>query len=374
MKALNDRDIAVIIPARNEAERIGACLTALAGQCAGRVSIVLVVNNTIDFTKEIAESTARQHGLALEVLDCQLPSDQGVGTARRLGCDHAMKVMPRLRYVLTTDADCIVAPDWICRNIAHMREVDAVCGKIGLIEEEAGILDGMDRGLATNEGAYKDLVQQFYAQHAEGCDDIAGTHGEAAGASLAFRAKAYSAVGGFDPVKCGEDRRIVRKLRSSSHTVLHADDVLVRASCRLTGRAAGGMSDALKARITGTDYLIDDCLPAASWLVTNADAGTLGVWPPRVPAEGRVHVRDLPRNIERLTQFQSLRRLAKAAVKPASANEVPLSRLGPHLSDRGSAIVPADPKLQRCIPRKAVASPNSRIETLAFASIERNVE
>lgn len=374
MKYPNTRDIAVIIPARNEAERIGACLTAIAGQCADRVSIILVVNNTTDFTKEIAESTARQHCLALEVLDCQLPSDQGVGTARRLGCDRAIQVMRHPQYVLTTDADCIVAPDWISRNIAHLREVDAVCGKIGLIEEEAGILDRMDRGLATNEGAYRDLVQQFYAQHADGYDDIAGTHGEAAGASLAFRAKAYRAVGGFDPVKCGEDRRIVRKLRSFGHAVRHADDVLVRASCRLTGRAAGGMSDALKARITGTDYVIDDCLPAASWLVANADAGTLGVWPPQVPPEGRVHVRDLPRNIERLTQFQSLRRLAKAVVMPALANEVPLSHLGAHLSDRGSAIVPADPKLQRCIPRKTVASPHSQIETLALANIERNVK
>ena len=101
---------------------------------------------------------------------------------------------------------------------------------------------------------------------------------------------------------------------------------------------------------------------------------TLGVWPPQVSAEGRVHVRDLPRNIERLTQYQSLRRLAKAAVMPASANEVPLSHLGAHLLDRGSAIVPADPKLQRCIPRKAVASPHSQIETLALASIERNAK
>lgn len=374
MKSPDTRDIAVIIPARNEAERIGACLTALAGQCGNRVSIILVVNNTTDFTEKIAEYTACQLGLALEVLDCQLPSDQGVGTARRLGCDHAIQVVRHLQYVLTTDADCIVAPDWISRNIAHLSEVDAVCGKIGLIEEEAGILGGMDRTLATNEGVYRNLVQQFYAQHAEGCDDIAGTHGEAAGASLAFRAKVYRGVGGFDPVKCGEDRRIVRKLRSFGHAVRHADDVLVRASCRLTGRAAGGMSDALKARTTGTGYLIDDCLPAASWLVANANAGTLGVWPPQVTAEGRVHVRDLPRNIERLTQFQSLRRLAQATVMPASTNEEPLSHLGAHLSDRGSAIVPADPKLQRCIPRKTVASPHSQIETLALASLERNVK
>ena len=36
------KDTAVIIPARNEAERIAACLTALAPQCNARVRVVVV--------------------------------------------------------------------------------------------------------------------------------------------------------------------------------------------------------------------------------------------------------------------------------------------------------------------------------------------
>lgn len=319
------RDIAVIIPARNEAERIGACLTALAGQCAERICIVLVVNNTTDDTIEIARSVAHQHGLVLDVLCCLLPPEQGVGTARQIGCDHALRVMPGLQYVLTTDADCLVAHDWVRRNIAYLQDIDVVCGKVNLIDEEAGILDAMDHVLATNEGTYRALVQQFYAQHAEGCKDIDGTHGEAAGASLGFRADVYRAVGGFDPVKCGEDRHIVRALRRAGHSVRHADDVIVRASCRLTGRADGGMSDALNARITGTDYLIDDCLPAASWLLKNVADGMLDVWPPLVPFTDRVRVRDLPKNIARLEQFQSSRRSAQAAAMPASTKEEPSS-------------------------------------------------
>ncbi len=325
MKLADAKDIAVIIPARNEAERIAACLAALSDQCADRVSIVLVVNNTIDDTVEIARNTAHHHGLSLEILyRCLLP-EEGVGTARRIGCDHALQSMPQLRYLLTTDADCIAARDWIDRNIAHLQEADAVCGKIELIESEASILEGMDRALATNEGEYRNLVQQFYAQHALGCDDITETHGEAAGASLAFRVKSYLDIGGFPRVKCGEDRRIIRNLRSSGHSVKHANDVVVRASCRLMGRAAGGMSDAIMARITGTDYLIDDCLPSASWLVTNADSGTLGVWPPLVPNADRVHVRDLPLNIGRLKEFQSWRRSVSAVTPTASAEVTSIS-------------------------------------------------
>ncbi|WP_138935428.1 glycosyltransferase [Roseovarius arcticus] len=302
MRDDTSKNIAVVIPARNEAERIGACLAAFAGQIE-RTTIILVINNTIDATAERARDTAAQYDLDLTVLDCALNPADGVGAARRIGCDHAMRQMRHLRYMMTTDADCIVAADWIACNARHLESVDAVCGRIDLIESEKGILSEMDLVLATNEGRYRALVQTIYAKYAEESADLIGTHGEAAGASLAFTPAAYVAVGGFERNENGEDRRIVRALRSSGYRVSHADDVIVRASCRLDGRAVGGMSDALKARIDGTDYLVDDCLPAAEWLVSGARAGTLGVWPPLVPAEGRVHVQDLPRNISTLEAF-----------------------------------------------------------------------
>ena len=302
------KDVAVVIPARNEAERIGACLAAFAGQ-GDRATVILVINGTTDATAKIAHDVAARHNLDLVVIECTLNPGDGVGAARRIGCDHAIRNMRQLRYLMTTDADCVVAPDWIARNVRHLETFDAVCGKIDLIESEKGILSEMDLGLATNEGRYRALVQRIYGEHATDPADICGTHGEAAGASLAMRPEAYLAAGGFEASGTGEDRRIVRVLRTSGYRVLHADDVLVRASCRLDGRAIGGMSDALKARIEGTDYLVDDCLPAANWLVNSARAGTLGVWPPQVPAEGRVHVRDLPRNISTLEAFFKSRHL-----------------------------------------------------------------
>lgn len=323
------KDTAVIIPARNEEARIGACLIALARQDAARVTVILTVNDTTDRTAEVARDTAHCHGLHLVVLERTLAPVQGVGTARRIGCDHALRNMPELRYIVTTDADCIVAPDWIARNRAHLERVDAVCGKIGLIAEEAGILDGMDRHLATLEGTYRKLVQQFYERHAPGGADVAGTHGEAAGASLAFIKAAYLAVGGFAPMKCGEDRRIVRALRSAGHRVHHADDVTVQASCRLNGRAGGGMSDALKARIGRLDYMIDDCLPPADRLVRHAVRKTLGPWPPQVPTRLRLKVRDLPHHIRILENYRNSDRLTSVSNAPAGA--LPSPDLGrPH--------------------------------------------
>jgi len=338
------KDTAIVIPARNEEARIGACLTALAGQ--GNAMVILVVNNTTDRTGSVARDIAARFGLDLTVLERTLPSYAGVGTARRIGCDHALQTMPALRYLLTTDADCIVAPDWIARNLAHLQTVDAVCGKVDLIQAEADILDGMDPHLATLEGTYRALVQDIYARHAPGCADISGTHGEAAGASLALSKAAYLAVSGFAQVRCGEDRRIVRELRTASYKVRHADDVKVQASCRLTGRAVGGMSDALMARISGMDYLVDDCLPSANWLVRHAARKTLGPWSPHVPARFRLHVQDLPRHIEILENFENSERLISASIVPAAAT--PCSHLGMPAPDKGSAIPLADPDLQTC--------------------------
>jgi len=347
MTAPTSKDIAIIIPARNEAERIGACLRALNGQFASRVRIILVLNNTDDETHEIALETASSLSLDVKILERVLMSEEGVGSARRIGCDYAIGHLPHLRYLLTTDADCVAAPDWVSRNIDLLQSADAVCGKIELLASEKGVLDGMNPALATNEGQYRKLVQTVYARYAPRSADIDGTHGEAAGASLAFRKTAYQSIGGFEAIKCGEDRQIIRAMRLSGRRVLHTDDAVVYASCRLTGRAVGGMSDALKARIEGTDYLVDDCLPGADWLVANARMGTLGVWPPIVPESGRVHVRDLLRHIQTLNSFVSLIQvpIAEAAV-PATTEGRASSQSAALRYRRGPTCVPAGPTSQ----------------------------
>lgn len=346
MTRASTNDIAIIIPARNEEDRIGTCLMALAEQSTARASVILVVNNTTDRTSEVAHDIATRLDLYLTLLTRTLGSHEGVGSARKIGCNHALQAMPSLRYLLTTDADCIVAPDWIGRNLAHLETVDAVCGKVDLIADEADILDGMDRHLATLEGTYRKLVQDIYAGYAPGCSDIGGTHGEAAGASQAFSKEAYLAVGGFAPIVCGEDRRIARDLRTAGYKVRHADDVKVQASCRLTGRAVGGMSDALKARISGMDYKVDDCLPPADWMIKHATSNTLGSWPGHVPAHSRLSVQDLPLHIELLKKFRNSAQEIFAS--SASVVAVPNSHPGISAPDRGSAIVSADPNLRTC--------------------------
>ncbi len=194
MSPITIKDIAIIIPARNEEGRIVTCLSALAGQCRARVTVILAVNNTSDRTIDTARDTAARHGLHLAVLERALSANQSVGTARRIGDDHALQNTPDLRYLLTTDANCIVAPDWIARNIANLKTVDAVCGKVDLTAGEADILESM-------AGIYRQLVQDIYARRSPGCADIGGIGGSP-------RKWAFPAQGGQGP---GQNIEICRR-------------------------------------------------------------------------------------------------------------------------------------------------------------------
>lgn len=156
-----------------------------------------MINNTTDATARVARRQAARCGLDLTIVQRSLDPGEGVGAARRIGCAAALRGMPGLRHILNTDADCIAAPDWVARNLAHLQRADAVCGRIEPISSEAEVLAQMDPVAARNEGIYAALVREFHARHAPHCAHLGGTHGQAAGASLAVTRAAYLAAGGF---------------------------------------------------------------------------------------------------------------------------------------------------------------------------------
>lgn len=233
----------VVIPARNEAARIASCLGALGRQGA---DLLVVANNCTDATAQIAAA----HGAA--VLDCHIAAG-GVGAARRLGLAEAMRMAAGegtdLRAVLTSDADCLVAPDWLEANLRHLDAgAAAVCGWVLPIAEEHALLPPLLLHRAALEDRFLDLKVALELR----LTGSAG-HERTPGASLAFQPEAYTAAGGFDPVPAHEDRAIILRLKALGLPVVHARDVVVRASCRLEGRAPEGMAAALRERATDPD-------------------------------------------------------------------------------------------------------------------------
>ncbi len=315
---------AIIIPARNEAARIGDCLAALAAQDRAGFAVVLVANGCTDDTVRVAQSVAATTELRVEIVEPTLPAGAGVGTARRIGCAYALNTWTNLTALLMSDADCRVASDWVVRNLSHLEHAAGVCGKVEPSADEISVLDDIDALPAEMEARYEWLVTTIYRHYCPGPCGLAGDHGAAAGASLAFRPDAYRSIGGFADMAVGEDRDIVRRLKKAGHGVWHAGDVRVSASCRLDGRARGGMAAALRMRVEHRDYLIDDSLPPAAKLLADATAGRLGPWPLQVDSEDRLKASELAPHItclERATRTLPALTLAlNAAGRPQDGN------------------------------------------------------
>ena len=229
----------VVVPARDEAERIGACLAALRGQGA---DALVVANNCADGTADLAAQAGAM------VIDCTTVHG-GVGAARRLGAAEGLARMHNPCALLTTDADCLVASDWVAANLRHLDAgAAAVCGLVLPIpEEHAALPAGLLR-----RAALEDRFLVLKAQLEERLTGCAG-HEQTPGASLAFRPEAYWAASGFDPMPTQEDRLIILRLKALRLSVIHAREVTVCASCRLEGRAPGGMAAALRERSADPD-------------------------------------------------------------------------------------------------------------------------
>lgn len=112
---------AVAIPARDESAFIGPCLAALAAQTLAADSILLLLNNTLDGTAEIARRAASHLPGRLHVEEITLAAHQAnAGHVRRLAMDRAAALAGPQGAILTTDADTRVPPDWIERNLSWL--------------------------------------------------------------------------------------------------------------------------------------------------------------------------------------------------------------------------------------------------------------
>lgn len=287
----------VVIPARNEADRIEGCLQALAGQEA---DVLVVANNCTDATANLAS------GSGAAVIDCSI-ADGGVGAARRLGAAVGLRQMTTPRWLMTSDADCLVAPDWVATNIAYLEDgAAAVCGMVHPIATEHAALPQALLRRAALEDRFLDLKAQLEAR----LTGKAG-HEQTPGASLAFNPSAYAAAGEFVPMPTHEDRAIILQMKSLGLPVVHARDVVVQASCRLEGRAPGGMAAALRERSLDPDAPLCPDMGRSDVAEVAAVLETLGPL---------CHQSDLPAAIERVERLLDLAPVA-TAIAPRSGAE-----------------------------------------------------
>ncbi len=128
-------------------------------------------------------------------------------------------------WLATTDADSLVPPDWLQRQLCHAAAGAWVVAGTITVED-----------WANRPQQIRELAQRAY-QH--------GPHRHIHGANLAFAAAAYVAVGGFSPLATGEDVGLVAAFTAAGFSVCWARDLPVVTSARVVSRAPLGFADYL---------------------------------------------------------------------------------------------------------------------------------
>lgn len=227
----------VVVPAHNEEATVGACLRALAqqlGVACDEYEVLLVLSECSDGTRAAALAALSGTPLHLTLLDSP---GGGPGPARRIGMDLAGSRLDPGGLIATTDADTVVAPDWLARQLeAVAAGADAVGGFIELDETDllASVVE-----LRAARACERLATVRALAPHAE--------HHHFAGASMSLTAAAYFRLGGIEPLEALEDEALERALRAHGLRIERLNSVRVRTSGRLVGRAARGLAHDLAA-------------------------------------------------------------------------------------------------------------------------------
>lgn len=273
----------VAIPACNEAERIGACLAALAVQrdrygsplSEDGFEVLVLANNCTDDTVAVAEGIARSIPQRVAVIDERLSAEMSnAGWARKRAMDLAIDRLDEFGnagVVMTTDADSSVSPTWVWSNLQELAKgVDCVAGYVDATPTEIVSLGGSFLRRGRLEDTYLRLVAEIVACCDPRPHDPWPNHRVSSGASLAVTTEAYRAIGGLPARPLGEDAALTASLEDAGFKVRHSLDVTVQTSCRLSGRATGGAADTMQRRLSDLDAPCDEDLEPALHLTRRA--------------------------------------------------------------------------------------------------------
>lgn len=204
--------VSVVIPARNETQRLPRCVAALTEQTLQDFELIVVDSASTDGTGALAQ---RLGACVVRM------SEPGVARARQAGFDAATG-----EVIASTDADAIPAPDWLERLVAPLAAPDVV-GAYGTLR-------------FTGDGPFPHFGHAFFSRFQ------ALNYGLRrplfCGPNFAVRADVFRAAGGFATRRGfphdAEDVRLAMKLRGAGKIVFLRDLPMLVSSRSLRGMRA----------------------------------------------------------------------------------------------------------------------------------------
>lgn len=200
----------VIIPARNEAANIKACVDSILAQDypTAAFEIIVIDDFSEDDTAFIVDALHQQHPQVLLLKLADYCKEGETLAYKKKAIEIAVSVA-KGDWILTTDADCIVPASWLLLYHAYIQanQPSFVAAPV-MFTKTAGIL---------NQFQVLDfLALQGITAAAVG----AGKHSMSNGANLGFEKAAFIAVGGYqgvDHIASGDDMFLMHKMKQTLH-------------------------------------------------------------------------------------------------------------------------------------------------------------
>ncbi|MFT3937155.1 MAG: glycosyltransferase [Chitinophagaceae bacterium] len=194
--------ISVIIPARNEAENIAACLQSISHQNypAHLLQVIVVDDNSSDETYNIANNGS--YG-SLQVICTRLEPKQNNTAPKKRAIETGIS-MASGELIVTTDADCLAPSNWLF-NIAAFHQQSGNVFIAAPVKITAG------KSLLSKFQALDFLTMQGITAGAV----FKRFHNMCNGANLAYEKKVFHAVDGFtdiDNIASGDDMLLMNKV------------------------------------------------------------------------------------------------------------------------------------------------------------------
>ena len=196
----------IVVPARNESENIKICVESILAQNYSTDFFEIIViddfseDDTALIVKNLQEQYANLH--LLSMADFFKPND--ISSYKKKAIEKAVQ-HAKGNWIVTTDADCIVPPNWLLlfHQYIEQHQPVFVAAPVMFIKE-TGILNQFQ------------LLDFLALQGITAAAVGAGKHSMSNGANLAFEKSAFIAVGGYqgvDQIASGDDMFLMHKMK-----------------------------------------------------------------------------------------------------------------------------------------------------------------
>jgi hypothetical protein len=197
-----------------------------------------------------------------------------------LACARLESVGFGRALLASTDADTVVAPDWLCRQLeAIALGAEAVGGEIVL---DAGEVEALPSEVLERRSV--EIAERVRTAARRGPSE----HAHFSGASLGITPSAYRRVGGMGRLAALEDQELEDRLAAAGVAIHRPRSVRVTTAARTDGRAERGLARDLELsrwlvtrRYRAADFRLDELLDAkggeiAAILPARECAATIG--------------------------------------------------------------------------------------------------